>query len=113
MAHGALMDECMIFLTRQTSVCGEPVTVHTVDEMRWFSSKKDIRLFEARRAKVEKLLGVKPLRTGVTLGRFTYYDSSPRSITARPISNDSRIIDDAVNPSRAAITLFRISTIRM
>jgi hypothetical protein len=44
----ALMDECMIFLTRQTIVCGELVTVHSLDGRRWFSSKKDIRRFEAK-----------------------------------------------------------------
>jgi hypothetical protein len=65
------MDECLMFLTRQTSVCGELVMVYSVDGRRWFSHKRDLRRFETRRAKLEKSLSVL-LRPGVTLGRFQY-----------------------------------------
>lgn len=64
------MDECPLFLTRQTIVRGELVTVHSIDVVRWFSRKRDIRRFEAKRAKQEKNLVLR-MPEGVTLGRFT------------------------------------------
>jgi hypothetical protein len=43
--------------------------VYSVDGIRWFSRKMDIRHFEARRAKLAKTLTL-TLRDGVTLERF-------------------------------------------